>query len=88
MYVPPDFVVQISNLFSLVLFSTVIHKRRRKKLISETVKYKLGSPSKMQFSFFYPKDIQKYFWKTIDFVENLEITQIAGGEEVLLIVSL
>ena len=25
----------------------------------------------MQFAFFYPKVIQKCFWKTIDFVENL-----------------
>ena len=33
----------------------------------------------MQFAFFYLKNIQKVFWKTIDFVENLEIAQIAGG---------
>ena len=35
----------------------------------------------MQFAFFYPKVIQKFFWKTIDFVENLEMTQIvrSGG---------
>ena len=35
----------------------------------------------MQFAFFYPKDIQKIFQKTSDFVENLEMTQIArdGG---------
>ena len=35
----------------------------------------------MQFAFFYPKDIQKFFQKTSDFVENLEMTQIArdGG---------
>ena len=31
----------------------------------------------MQFDSFNPKDIQKKFWKTIDFAENLEITQIA-----------
>ena len=76
--VPPDFVVQINNFFSLALFSAVIHKRRGKKLISETVKHKFDSSSKMQFAFFYPKDIQKVFWKTIDFVENMEMTQIAG----------
>ena len=35
----------------------------------------------MQFAFFYPKDVQKPFWKTIDFVKNLEMTQIAGGRE-------
>ena len=33
----------------------------------------------MQFAFFYPKDIHKVFWKTISFVENLEMVQIAGG---------
>ena len=47
----------------------------RKKLISKTVKNILGSSSKMPFvlkriNFF-------YFWKTINFVKNLEITQIA-----------
>ena len=33
----------------------------------------------MQFAFLYPKDIYFFFWKTIDSVENLEMTQIAGG---------
>ena len=33
----------------------------------------------MQFAFFYPKDIQKIFWKTIDFFENLEMTQAVWG---------
>ena len=33
----------------------------------------------MQFAFFYPKDIQNFSWKTLDFVKNLEMTQIAGG---------
>ena len=56
--VPPDFVVQINNFLSLVLFSAVIHQRRGKKLINKTIKYKLDSSSKMQFAFFYPKDIQ------------------------------
>ena len=65
--------------FSLNLFSAVIYKRRGKKLISKTIKYKLDSSSKMQFFFFYPKDIQNFFGKTIDFVENLEMEQIAGG---------
>ena len=50
--VPLDFVVQIDNFFCLVLFSAVIHKGRGKKLISRTIKYKLCSSSKMQFSFF------------------------------------
>ena len=35
----------------------------------------------MQFAFLYPKDSQNIFWKTIDFAENLEVTQIAGGKE-------
>ena len=51
--VSPDFVVQINNFFSLVLFPVVIYKRRGKKLISKTVKYKLDSSSKMKFAFFY-----------------------------------
>ena len=69
----PDFVFQINNFFNLVLLSAVIHKRKGKKLISKTIKYKLESSSEMQFAFFYLKDIQKVFSKTIDFVENLEI---------------
>ena len=77
--VPPDFVVQINEFFYMVLFSAVIHKRREKKLISKTIKYKLDSSSKVQIVFFYPKDIQKTFLETIGFVENLEMTQTAGG---------
>ena len=35
----------------------------------------------MQFAFFYPKDIIFFFfWKIINFVENLEMTQIARGQ--------
>ena len=75
----PGFVVELNNFFSLVLLFAVIHKRRGEKLISETIKYKLDSSSERELPFFYPKDIQNFFWKTIDFVENLEMTQIAGG---------
>ena len=39
--VPPDFVVEINNFFNLVLFSAVIHERRGKKLISETIKHQV-----------------------------------------------
>ena len=41
-------------------------------------------------AFFAAKDIQKCFWKTIDLVENLETTQIAGvgGREIKLCVPL
>ena len=63
----------------MVLSSAVIHKRRGKKLISKTIKYELDSSSEIQFAFFYPKDIQKSFGKTIHFVKNLEITHIAWG---------
>ena len=42
----------------------------------------------MQFSLFYHKGIQKIFWKTIDFIENLEMTQIAWGEGVIFFASL
>ena len=87
--VPPDFVVSINNFFSLVLISAVIHKGiRGKELISKTIKYKLDSSSKMQFVFFYPKDIKNRFSKTIDFVKNLEIMQIAGGRGVMFFASI
>ena len=42
----------------------------------------------MQFAFFYPKDIKKLFSKTIDFVKNLEIMQIAGSGGVMFFTSL
>ena len=32
----------------------------------------------MQFAFFYHKGIETFFWKTIDFVENLEMIQVEG----------
>ena len=35
----------------------------------------------MQFVFFYHKDNQNFFWKTIDFTENLDTTQIAKNRE-------
>ena len=57
-----------------------MHKRRGKKTVSKTIKYKLESSSKMHFAFFSPKDIQKFFWKTINFVKNLEMAQIEKGE--------
>ena len=69
--VSPDFVVQINNFFlSLVLFSPVI--LQKKKLISKTIKYKSNNLS------FYPKDTYNVFWKSVDFVKNLEITRIVG----------
>ena len=77
-----DFAVQnqFSNSFSLLLFSTAILKRREKELISKTSKYKLDSSSKMEFAFFYLRDILNFlFWKTIDFVKNLNMTQGAKG---------
>ena len=84
--VPPDFVVQINDFFSLVLFSPIIHKIRGKKLISKTIKYKLDSSSKMQFAFFYPKDIQNFFWKLINFAENLEMTQTLSHNDVFCVI--
>ena len=66
--VPPDFVVQTNDFFSLVLFSAVIHKRRRKKLISKTIEHKLDSSSKMRFAFFfYPNDIKNVFLENYQF---------------------
>ena len=61
--VPPDFVVQTNNFSSLALLSPVIHRRKGKKLISKTLKYKLGSSSLMQFAFFYPKSIKNVSWE-------------------------
>ena len=77
--VTPDFVVEINIFLSLALFSAVIHKRRGKKMVRKTIKYKLDSSSKLQFVFLSPEDIQKVFWKTISFVKNLKMTQIAVG---------
>ena len=82
--VPPDFVVQINNFVSRVLFSAVIHKRRGNKLIRKTIKYKLDISSKMQFAFYYPKNVKKVsilskILTTLDFVENLEVMQILGA---------
>ena len=33
----------------------------------------------MQFAFFILKAFQNCFWKSIDFVKNLEMTQIVGA---------
>ena len=57
------FVVHINNLFSVVLFFAAIHKRRVKKLISRTIKYKLDSNSKTQFAFFILKTFKMVFGK-------------------------
>ena len=54
------------------MFSTVIHKRRGKKLISKTIKYKLEY-FKDAICFFYPKDIQF-------FLENYQFCQKSGNE--------
>ena len=72
---PSDFVFQINNFVSLVLFSAVIHWKGKKRLISKTIKYKLDSSSKMQFSsWFYP------ILKTIkNFVENYPLGEERGG---------
>ena len=88
--VPPDFIVQISIFFSLVLFFAVIHKSREMKPISKIIKYKLDCSSKMQFAFFYSKDIKNSFRKTTNFVENLEMTQAtrAGGGGIMFFASL
>ena len=71
--VPPDFVVQINNFLSLFLFSGVIHKRRGKKLISKTIKYKLDSSSKMQFAFFILKTFKI-------FLENYRFCRKSGND--------
>ena len=84
----PNFLVQINDFFCLVLFSVVIYKRRKDKQISKAIKYKLDSSSKMQFTFFYPKHIQKLFWRTIDFVEIWKWRNQQGGEGFMLFASL
>ena len=58
------------------------------KQISKTIRCKLDSSLKMQVAFFYPKDIQKIFLETFDLVENLEMTQIAGGAGIMFFASL
>ena len=49
------------------------------KPISKIIKYKLDCSSKMQFAFFYSKDIKIIFRKTTDFVKNQEMTQTTGA---------
>ena len=63
---------------------------KRKKLISKIIQYKLESSPKIKLAFLYPKAIQNFFWKTIDFVKNLEMTQIAWDArgEIMFIASL
>ena len=65
--VPPDFVVQINNFFSLVLFSTTIHEWRGKKLISKTIEYKLDSSSKMYWCNLNLKKFRKVFLENYRF---------------------
>ena len=60
----PDSVVQINTLCSLVLFSAVIYKRRGKKLISKTIKYKLETvPQRCNLVFFIQKTFKTFFGK-------------------------
>ena len=70
----PSFVVQINNFFILVLFSAVIYKRRGTKLISKIIKHKSDSSSKMQFSYFHPKDVQKIF------LEKYQVCKKSGND--------
>ena len=58
----------------MVLFSAVIYKKRGKKLINKTIKYKLDHSSKMQFAIFYPKNILNFF------LENYGFSQKSGNE--------
>ena len=77
----PYFVVQINNIFRLVLFAAITHKRRGEKQISKTIKYKLDSSSKMQFVFFYPKNIQKYFLENYQFYRKCRNDAKSRGVE-------
>ena len=70
----PDFVVQI-NILQLGSIFRLIHKRRGKKLISKTIKYKFDSSS----IFFILKTFKNFFRKTITFAKNLKLMQIARG---------
>ena len=48
-------------------------------MIIKTIKHKLNNSLKIQIAFFFLKTFIFFVsWKTIDFVENLEMTQIAG----------
>ena len=78
--VPSDFVVQISNFFSLVLFCAIIHKRKGKKQNNKKIKYKLDTSSKMQFAFFILETLKNLFRKLSILSKNLEMTQIAGSK--------
>ena len=76
----PDFVVQISILFSSVLFSAVIHKRRGKKLISKSIKYKLDSFPEMQFVFFILNTFKNRFCRKLGNGANKRGRGGGGGE--------
>ena len=69
--VTPDFVVEINIFFSLALFSAVIHKRRGKKMVRKTIKYKLDSSSKLQFVFLSPEDTQKRFFGKLSVLSKI-----------------
>ena len=75
--VPPDFEVHTNEKFlQLGSIFSVIHKRRGKKLIRKTIKHKLDNSSKIQFAFFYPKDIQIF----IIFLENYHFYLKSGND--------
>ena len=80
--------LKLNGFFSLVLFSAEVHKRREKQLTRKTTKCKLDSFSKMRSTFLLSRTFKTVFSKTIDFTENLGITQVAGGERVVLFASL
>ena len=80
--------VQFVYFFGLALFSAVIYERRGEKLISKTIKYKLGSSSKMQFAFFYPKDIQNFFLQNYQFCRKSENKAESWGRGFIFFTSL
>ena len=80
---PPNSVVQINNFFRLILFSAEIRKRRGKKLISKTIKYKLGSSSKMPFALFPERHLFIhlfiYLFENNWYCRKSGMTHMAGG---------
>ena len=68
----PDFVAQINNFFSLVLFSAVILKRRGKKLICRTIKYKLVL-QRCNLCFFILKTFNQFCRKYLKMTQVAEI---------------
>ena len=84
---PLDFVVEINNFFSLVLFSAVTHKGKGKKLISKIINIKQPVLQRYNLLFFTLKTF-KDFLEDYRFCRNSENDANSSGLGALCICSL